>query len=305
MASNMRLLTQPALWKPKVRERAMLVAIISGPLALVLSLVVAAFTVASVASIPKPVNTYAAISSVARVQNYARTALVLWLSGSKSSEKPLLARKTSEHNVDLSESGFEVFAVDPVDIARYPGSDATEWAVTLSATLVPPGGTGPQVNRYLVTVLDRDGHYQLLTWPAIINGDSGTFTVANKYTVPVERTGSLGQSLQRFVTAYLTAGGQSASLGQFVSSDFTGSAILDSPYSSAEIQQILVMDGSAQPSSAKPGTQLSVMVRVKAAAAVTTWSIMDLPLKVSLGANNVWLVDGVESPVRWGSITGS
>ena len=303
MVSNLRLLAQPSQWKPRMRERAFLLAIISGPLALLLSLVVTVVTLAAVANIPKPVNTYAAISNVTRVQNYARTALVLWLSGSRSSEKPLLARKTSEQSVELSETGFEVFAVDPVDIVRQQGSDAVEWVVTLSATLVPPGAGSPQVNRYVVTVLDRDGHYQLLTWPVIANGDAGTFRVASKYTVPIDRNGALSQSLQRFVTAYLTAGNQSASLGQFVSSEFAGSAILDSPYSSADIQQISALADSPQPSTAKPGTQLSVLVRVKAAASVNTWSLMDLPLKVTLGANNVWLVDGVESPIRWGAIT--
>ena len=40
------------------------------------------------------------------------------------------------------------------------------------------------------------------------------------------------------------------------------------------------------------------------AASVGTWSVMDLPLRVSLGANNVWLVDGFDSPLRWGAITG-
>lgn len=302
MASNMRLLLQPSQWKPRVRERALVFALISGPLALLLSLIVGVAAITAVSRIPTPVNTYAAISDVARVQNYARTALVLWLSGSKPSEKPLLARKTAEQSISLSENGFEVFAVDPVDVVRYQGSDAVEWVVTLSATLVPPGSGASQVNRYAVTVLERDGSYQLLTWPAIVNGTSETFTVSSKYTVPVDRNGSLGQSLERFVTAYLTSTGTATSLGQYVSAQFTGSAILDSPYSSVEILEINALADSPQPATAKPGTQLGVLLRVKAIAAVTTWSVMDLPLKVTLGANNVWLVDGIESPVRWGAV---
>jgi len=305
VASNLQRLLQPAQWKPRVRERALLLGIISGPLALLLSLIVGITAITSLARIPKPVDTYAAISNVVRVQNYAETALILWLSGSKPSEKPLLARKTSEQSVALSEAGFEVFAVDPVDVVRYQGSDAVEWVVTLSATLVPPGAGGPQINRYLVTVLEHNDSYQLLTWPVIANGDSTSFTVSSKYNVPVERTGPLGQSLQRFVTAYLTSTGAATSLGQYVSSEFTGSAILDSPYSSVEILEIKAAAGSPQPSTAEPGSQLSVLVRVKAGASISTWSVMDLPLKVTRGANDVWLVDGVESPVRWGPITGT
>ena len=305
MASNLQLLLQPAQWKPRVRERALLFAIISGPLALLLSLIVAVAAITSLARIPAPVNTYSAISDVTRVQNYARTALVLWLSGSKSSEKPLLGRKTAEQGVSLSDVGFEVFSVDPVDIVRHQGSDAVEWVATMAATLVPPGSGAPQVNRYTVTVLEHDGSYQLLTWPAITNGNSSTFTVASKYNVPVERTGPLGQSLERFVTAYLTSTGAATSLGQYVSPEFTGSAILDSPYSSVEILETKAAAGSPPPGTAEPGTQIGVLVRVKAMASVGTWSVIDLPLKVTRAANDVWLVDGIESPVRWGSISGT
>jgi len=304
MATNLRKLTQLSAWKPRARERALLAAMISGPLALLVSLIVGALLIGAVANTPKAVNTYDAISSSQRAQNYARNALLLWLSGSKPSEKVLLSRNTSEQAVDLSDNGFEVFTIDPVDIVRHQGSDAVEWVVTLSATLVSPGANSPQVNRFAVTVLEHGGDYQLLTWPVIVNADNKSFTVSSKYTVPVERTSPLGQSLQRFVTAYLTSTGSATSLGQYVSAEFRGTAIADSPYSSAEITSIKALSDSPQPATAKPGTQLSVLVRVKASASVGTWSVMDLPLRMSLGANNVWLVDDFDSPLRWGSITG-
>ena len=304
MATNLRKLTQLSAWKPRARERALLAAMISGPLALLVALIVGALVVATVANTPKPVNTYTAISSAQKAQNYARNALLLWLSGSKPAEKVLLSRNTAEQVVNLSDNGFEVFTIDPVDIERHQGSDAVEWVVTLSATLVSPGAAAPQVNRFSVTVLEHEGNYQLLTWPMIVNADNQSFTVTSKYTVPVERTSPLGQAMQRFVTAYLTSTGTATSLGQYVSAEFTGTAIADSPYSSADIDSIKALAGSPQPSTAKPGTQLSVLVRAKASASVGTWSVMDLPLRVSLGANNVWLVDGFDSPLRWGAITG-
>lgn len=305
MASNLHKLVKPAQWKPRVQKRALLFAAVSGPLALLMSLVIGALTLVTVSRMPAPVNTYSAITDVTRVQNYARNSLLLWLGGSKSSEKPLLARKTSEQGVNLSETGFEVLSIDPYDVVRHKGSDAVEWVVTFAVTLVAPGSNSSQVNRYTVTVLERAGDYQLLTWPTITNSDTGTFAVASKYNVPVEKSGPLGQSLQRFVTAYLTSTGSATSLGQYVSAAFAGTAIVNSPYSSAEIQEIKALAGSPQPSTAKPGTQLSVLVRVKAAASVTTWSVIDLPLNVSLGANDIWLVDGIDSPVRWGPINGS
>ena len=200
MATNLRKLTQLSAWKPRARERALLAAMISGPLALLVALIVGALVVATVANTPKPVNTYTAISSAQKAQNYARNALLLWLSGSKPAEKVLLSRNTAEQVVNLSDNGFEVFTIDPVDIERHQGSDAVEWVVTLSATLVSPGAAAPQVNRFSVTVLEHEGNYQLLTWPMIVNADNQSFTVTSKYTVPVERTSPLGQAMQRFVT---------------------------------------------------------------------------------------------------------
>lgn len=299
----LRKLTHLSAWKPRAREWALLAATVSGPVALLVSLLTAALLVAAVAADPKPVNTYDAISSAQRAQNYARNALLLWLGGTRAVEKPLLSRNRSERSVALSDTGFEVFAIDPVDLARYPGADAVEWVVTLSATLVPPGQSAPQASLFRVFELEHGAGYQLLTWPVIVNPGDRAFTVAGKYTVPVERNGSLGQSAQRFVTAYLTSTGPAASLGQYVSARFSGGAVAGSPYSSAEVESIKALAGSPQPATAKPGTQISVLVRVKASASVGTWSVMDLPLRMSLGANNIWLVDGFDVPLRWGRIT--
>lgn len=303
--SNLRKLTELSQWKPKARERALLFTMISGPLALLLALVLMVMTLTALSQIPKPVNTYAAITDVTRVQNFAQNSLLLWLGGSTSSEKPLLARSSAAPSISLSAVPFEVRSIDPSDIVRFEGSDAVQWLATFAVTFVAPGAGTAQINRFSVTVLDHDGDFQLLTWPSIVNSESNAFRVASKYTVPVESRGELGESLRRFVTAYLTSTGESTSLGQYVSSSFSGTAISDSPYSSVEVVEIKAAAGGPPVANAEPGTQVSVLVRVKAIAAIETWSIMDLTLRVSLGSNNVWLVDGIDSPIGWGPITGT
>lgn len=305
MASNLRKMTQPTQWKPQARRRATLLAIYSGPLALALVLLLGLATFASFGKVPKPVDTYAAITETTRVQNFARNALLLWLGGTVTSEKPLLARSSAAQTISLSETPFEVRSIDPSDIERFPGTDAVQWRVTLSATLVAPGSPTPQVNRFAVTVLDRDGDFQLLTWPYIVNIATTEFKVASRYTVPVDRTGPLGQSLDRFATAYLTSTGNATSLGQYTSAEFSGAAIAGSPFTTAAIEEIRAMEGSVPLNTAKPGDRISVLVRVKASASLQTWSVMDFPLRMSLSANDVWLVDGFDSPVRWGNLTGT
>lgn len=302
MFSNLGKLFQIAQWKPKARERALIFAIISGPLALLLVVLMVALTARILTHLPKPIDTYKAITEVTRVQNYARNSLLLWMGGSTSAQVALMARSSASQTIELSKVPFEIRSIDPSDIVRFQGADAVEWQATFAVTFVAPGSNSAQINRFLLTILDKDGNYQMLLWPSIVNPETQPFKVASKYTVPVDSNGALGQSLSRFVTAYLASTGGATSLGQYVSQPM--SAIADSPYSVAEIQEIKASAGSPQSSNAEPGTELKVLVKVKASASLDTWSIMHLALRVTLGSNKVWLVDGIDAPVGWGAIEG-
>lgn len=303
MASNLKKMTRMSEWKPQARERALLFSIIAGPLALLLSAAMVVLMAVMLTRLPKPVNTYSAITDVTRVQNYARNSLLLWMGGSTSAQKPLMQRSSASQSIELSPVPFEVRSIDPSDIVRWQGSDAVEWQATFAVTYVAPGSGSAQISRYMVTVLDRDGDYQLLMWPSIVNVDTTPFKVATKYIDPVDSNGSLAQSVGRFATAYLTSTGGATSLGQYVSSKFEGSAIADSPYTSAEVLEIKAESGTGQLGNAKPGTEARILVKVKAMASVQTWSVMHLALRVSLGSNDVWLVDGIDAPIGWGAIS--
>lgn len=303
MASNLRKLLTPSEWKPKARERALVFSMASGPLALFIVVVMVALTALILSRLPKPVDTYAAITDVTRVQNYARNSLLLWMGGSDQSTDALMSRSSAAQRIELAPVPFEVRSIDPSDIVRWQGYDAVLWQATFAVTYVSPGSSSAQISRYTVTVLDRDGDYQLLLWPSIVNIDTQPFRVASKYTNPVDSDGSLAQTLDRFVTAYLTSTGGATSLGQYVSSKFVGSAIADSPYSTADIEEIKASSDTPMPADPEPGTELKVLVTVKASASIQTWSVMQLALRVSLGTNNVWLVDGIDAPVGWGALS--
>jgi hypothetical protein len=318
--SKVKQLSQVSSWKPKARERAVFLALIGSPIAMVMSLFCVLVLVKAMNRIEKPADTYSAITDVTRVQNFARNSLLLWMGGSQMSERPLLARSSASKSIELSEVPFEVRSIEPSDIERWRGSggkhkglfgskEATEvtvaeWRVTFAVTYVAPGSGTVQISRYAVTVLERDHDYQLLLWPSIVNNDTTVFRVESKYVQPIGEKTPLADSLNRFVTAYLTSTGGATSLGQYVSSQFHGSAIVDSPYTEATIESIKSAEGDPQLSTAKPGTQLRILVRVKASSSIKTWSIMDLALRVSLGTNNVWLVDSIDSPIGWGAVTG-
>ena len=298
-------LTNLANWKPKARERAVLVSLVAAPLAVVLSLFSLLIMAKTMANVPKSVDVYRAITDTTEVQNFARNRLLQWLAGTSSSEKLLMSAATAAKSIELSEVPFEVRAIDPAGIAHWTGADADQWRVTFAVTFVAPGTGAPQTNRFDVTVLDRDGDFQMLLWPMIANTDNAPYTVQSAYTVGVDSKSALFTSMKHFATAYLTSTADSASLGRFVSARFHGAAVADSPYNDVEVESVKLIEGSPQPSTANPGTQVAALVRVKASASIKTWSIMDLPLRVSLSDNSVWLVDAIDAPVDWGALSDS
>ncbi|MGC7194420.1 hypothetical protein RA997_23010, partial [Mycobacteroides abscessus subsp. abscessus] len=70
MLSTLGKLFHISQWKPKARERGLVFAMISGPLALLLVVLMLLNTARILAHLPKPVDTYKAITEVTRVQNY-------------------------------------------------------------------------------------------------------------------------------------------------------------------------------------------------------------------------------------------
>lgn len=304
MSGNLRKLTQLSQWRPRARERALWVAIIAGPLSLLLSLLLVLGVMIVIARTPKPVDVYRAIAATQRAEHFASDSLLLVLAGNSSMEKKLIARKSDEESIPLSINGFEVFTISPVDVQRYPGTDgAVEWVVTLSATRVVPGTDGvPRTNNYLVTLIERNASFQLLTLPRIVNPTTESFTVASAYTAAVDKNGALGKALNGFVTAYLTTGQPGVSLRDYISAQFTGSPITDSPYNAVDIEWIRALNGSKDISTAKPGDVFNVLVRVRASASQDTWTTLDIPVQVSMADNANWWVDGFDSPLQWGKI---
>jgi hypothetical protein len=284
MVGSLKRLTQLSQWKPQARERALWVAIVAGPLAMLMSVLLLGVTLFAISRSPKPVNVYRSIADTQRV------------------EQKLLERKADEQSLDLSVTGFEVYNITPVDIERYPGTDAVEWVVTMAVSRVVPGADGtPRTNTYVVTLLERDSNLQLLTLPRIVNPEMGRFTVDSSYTVAVDKKGPLGKSLEGFLSAYLT-GGQGVSLRDYVSAGFTDPAISGSPYRSVEVEWIRAVSGTKDVSAGKPGDSVSALARVKASASQDTWTVMDFPVRMSMADNGNWWVDGFDSPLRWGKI---
>lgn len=301
-------LTDYSRWKPEVKARALkawVITVTAGVLIAVL-LATASFVFRPA---PQP-DTYQAQSQATRATNFGSSVLLVWLAGTPSLKGSLLAMSSAAEDIELGETPFEVRQIEPGDITRYAGDDATEWVLQYTATLLPPGTGGRlQRVRYQVIALERDGAFQLLTWPTPVTQTPKAFKAKTAYTGGVSRNSRLWESVARFAQAYLAPpkDGKSSDLGQLlVSGSYRGGTLETSPYSSVEVQKIQTSSSGGDPDSSTPGTTVQVLAEVKASATSKSWHVISLPLTLTLSggdANKNWLVDRIDAPVRWGEVS--
>lgn len=201
----------------------------------------------------------------------------------------------------LNPDPMRVTDLNITDVLWTPTEGAeVEWAFTVAATAVPPGSTASR-NFYRVTFVEKDGAFQAITLPRIINQGTTPIRIATKYTSNTALDGVLGKTLANFAKSYLVPG-DSASLGRYVSERFDGAPISGSPYTAVKVTSINVEEGSPDPATAGPGSTVEVMVTVQASVSLTTFTTMQLPLRVSSTANGQWLVDAITEPVDFGAV---
>ena len=285
--------------RPSVQRRALLVSFLTGPLAIVLVLLLGAFLIATRPE--SPVNTYKALTEYSRAEYFARNYLLMWLAGSPRVEDRF-AEMTSVADIKLSlnPDPMTVTDINVTDVLRTPAGPETEWSFTLAATTIPPGSTMSR-NFYYVTFVEHDGAFQAITLPRLTDSTVVPIKIATIYTQHAALDGTLGKMLANFVQAYIIPGA-SGSLGRYASESFNHSPIAGSPYTSVRITGIQVA-GDKQVSDAQPGNSFDVLVTVKTSVSTTTYTTQQLPLRVSMTPNNQWLVDAITSPVDFGEVT--
>lgn len=304
MFSSLRALTDIYNWKPEAQRRGFKYLVFAFPVMFIMVVMALMLSLLTFAKAPKAIDTYAAITNSTRAQFFAQQTLQLWMTGTPSSEKVLTERSSAARSISLGEVPMEVYTIDPTDVQRFVGADATEWQFTFAVTLMTPSSGTKQINRYQVTILERKEAFQLLLWPTLVNAPSSPFKAASKFNVGIESSSPIGQSVQRFVSAYYTSDTKEGSLDRLTSSEFRGGPISNSPYTKAELVELKAEEGSTEFRNENPGATVNVLATVKASASTKTWSIMHLPLKMSFSTNKVWVADGFVSPVNWGQIEG-
>ena len=293
--------------RPSVQRKALLVSYFTGPVAIVLVLVLGFFMVAT--RPPSPVDTYKALTEYNRAEYFARQYLLVWLAGSNRLSDRLAEMTSVGENMklDLNPDPMSVTDINVTDVLRFPtdNPNETEWSFTLAASTIPPGSSATR-NYYYVTFVEHEGAFQVITLPRLTTATMTPIKVNTVYTQKVALDGSLGKMLANFVQAFLIPGA-SGNLGRYVSESFQFPPITGAPYTSVRITALAAAGdtsiGGKEVSTAQPGDAFDVLVTVKTSVSTTTYTTQQLPLRVHMTPNGQWLVDTITSPVDFGAVS--
>lgn len=254
-------------------------------------------------SAQKPVDVMSEINAYVGAEFFARNFLLVWLGGSPHEAEKLATMTAMPGQPQLNADPFTVLDINAVPpVTRTAGGKETEWGLTLAATLISPGSGTNARNYFRVTFVEAGGTYKALMWPRPVNNSARAVQISSYYTNGIAANTPLGTQVGAFLTAFYT-GNNAGSLGSYVSSEFTDSAIKGSPYTSVQITSIMAAKDSPDTATAQPGTTVHVLATAKAAVSTTTFNTIDAPLRLTLSNNKQWLVDGFDEPVHFGDVT--
>lgn len=251
----------------------------------------------------KPADVYKAIGDYNRAEFFAQNFLLVWLAGAPRDAEKLTKMASLPGQLTLNSDPFTVTAINAVDVSRTAAGKDTEWNFTLAVTLIPPSNGGnPTRLAYRVTTLERGSTFLGLTWPRPVNTTSTPLAVAPYYTKGLSLNSPLGKQVGLFLSAYYTQN-DTGSLGRYVTSNFTDTAIAASPYTTVTPLDIKIADQDPDPANANPGDNIHAMVIAKASAAESTFNHISIPLRINLSPNRQWLIDGFEDPIHFGAVS--
>ncbi|TXH10724.1 MAG: hypothetical protein E6R04_04500 [Spirochaetes bacterium] len=288
--------------RPSFQKRALWISLISGPLAIIISVLTVMFSV--ITRPPSPVDVYRAQTQSVRAEFFARNYLLLWLGGSDRQDSRLKEMTSVDARFSLNPDPVTVTEINITDVLRTPAKNVgeTEWAFTLAASVVPPGGMASR-NYYRVTFVEKDGAFQAIVLPRLTFNGVTPIQVDTIYKGSEALDGVLGKTIANFAKAYLTPSDGEGSLGRYVSEKFSEKPVKGSPYTSVRVTAIQTDTPLGQTTEPSPGTTLEVLVTVRAMMSTTTYTTMQLPLRVTMTKNSQWLVDAITEPVDFGNIS--
>lgn len=243
----------------------------------------------------KPQMQYETLS-YSRVQNYAMNFFQVWMMGDMNSKQTLENFYSAIPLSDLNADPAKINNLNVADLKVSPTEQGEIlWEITLGTTMTPPGVTASTRQYYKVDVLQKGESLTIAKLPQIVSFDRPPLKAGNGYQTPVSTNSPLYQVAVNFAATYLTP--QSAeSFGRYVSANFEGNPLSNSPYTGAEVVGVFVPRDTVV-DQVSPGSEVSVLIRVRASTSRSSYQTMDIPITAIKQENGQWLVNSMSKLV--------
>lgn len=262
--------TGPAAWVTKAITVLMLVAQVTGPLALVLVL-----ALAGAPDTKSPVKQAGPDSAVAderaAVGAYASDFVTTWLTTTRGQEKRLEPFLSSYATASFPKTPWQVSNPAVAGITPPSGGKAAEageapegaWSVTISATVAENSQTAG-VRRYFRAPIIRteDGAMTAAALPALVPGPVEADAPLLGYGDEVSADDPVASAAAEFLTALLVGG----DVTRYITPGSPILAVTPPPYTKVEVDKVQADEDPADHNTTKPedGDQLQLLVRAVA-----------------------------------------
>lgn len=248
----------------------------------------------------KPTMQYETLS-YSRVQNYAMNFFQVWMMGDMNSKQTLESFYSAIPLSDLNADPAKINDLNVADLKVSPTPQGEIlWQVTLGTTMTPPGVTASTRQYYQVDILQKGESLTVAKLPEIVEFNRPAVRSGNGYQTPVSSNSPLYQVAVNFSATYLTP--QSAeSFGRYVTADFEGEPLKNSPYSGAEVVGVYVPRDVVL-DQVPSGGEVNVLIRVRASTSRSSYQTMDIPITAVKQENGQWLVNSMATLVTEKSV---
>lgn len=268
--------TGPAAWVTKTITVLMLVAQVTGPVALLLVLALAAAP-----DTKSPVKQAAPDSAVAderaAVGAYASDYVTTWLTTTRGQEKRLEPFLSTYATASFPKTPWQVSNPAVAGITPPSGGKAAEtpegaWSVTISATVAENSQTAG-VRRYFQAPIIRteDGAMTAAALPALVPGPTQAVAPDLAYREQVPADDPVATAAAEFLTALLVGG----DVTRYITPGAPILAVTPPPYTKVEVDKVQADEDPSDHNTTKPedGDQLQLLVRAVATPTAETSAV--------------------------------
>lgn len=292
-----------------VADRASNLVVWSGPVALVLGILIAFSLLLSLLFGGEEQETYGReevnkqVSQTLRAGAFAEDFMTLWLGGSQTEENKTqaetLARMYSlpgDMKIDLPEHPYQIQSLRawPVEYTGFDlGQDEYMYREQVEARVVAPGASDVGTYLFEVDLVLSSSTFQVNALPRQVARVNQPFSIGSDYT-NVEKEGPFVESAQAYTAALLTPK-DGGGLGSTTGPDYVGSPVSRGLWTQVHVDRVFWFPDYDEKDNytiqtAQPGARVHALITAVGTNSAGTFSTIQLPVIMTMLENHQWVV---------------